>query len=77
MQRGFGKMALCKQPTTQSQRMNIHPNARLTPRSREACPIDPQSKADGEGRRGGLRRQRTHSPQVADPLSHWWSRCPG
>ncbi len=36
MQRGFGKMALCKQPTTQSQRMNIHPNARLTLRSREA-----------------------------------------
>lgn len=36
MQRGFGKMALCKQPTTQSQRMNIHPNARLILRSREA-----------------------------------------
>jgi transposase-like protein len=36
MRQGFGKMALWKQPTTQSQPMNIHSNARLTLRSREA-----------------------------------------
>jgi hypothetical protein len=36
MRRGFEKLGLSHQPTTQSQRMNIHTNARLTLRSREA-----------------------------------------
>jgi transposase InsO family protein len=36
MREGFEKLGLSDQPTTQSQRMNIHTNARLTPRSREA-----------------------------------------
>jgi len=36
MRRGFEKLGLSDQPTTQSQRMNIHTNARLTLRSREA-----------------------------------------
>jgi transposase InsO family protein len=36
MRQGFEKLGLSHQPTTQSQRMNIHTNARLTPRSREA-----------------------------------------
>jgi len=35
MRQGFEKLGLSHQPTTQSQRMNIHTNARLTPRSRE------------------------------------------
>src|SRR5882724_2644198 len=36
MRQGFEKLGLSHQTTTQSQRMNIHTNARLTPRSREA-----------------------------------------
>src|SRR5713101_6553013 len=36
MRQGFEKLGLSDQPTTQSQRMNIHTNARLTLRSREA-----------------------------------------
>src|SRR6266566_7871420 len=36
MRPGFEKLVLCKQSTTQSQRMNIHTNARLMPRRREA-----------------------------------------
>src|SRR5271167_2204577 len=36
MRPGFEKLGLSHQPTNQSQRMNIHTNARLTPRSREA-----------------------------------------
>ncbi len=34
MRPGVEKLGLCKPTTTQSQRMNIHTNARLTPRSR-------------------------------------------
>jgi len=36
MREGFEKLGLSGQPATQSQRMNIHTNARLTLRSREA-----------------------------------------
>jgi transposase InsO family protein len=36
MRQGFEKLGFSHQTTTQSQRMNIHTNARLTPRSREA-----------------------------------------
>jgi transposase InsO family protein len=36
MRPGIEKLVLCKQTTTQSQRMNIHTNARLTPQSRAA-----------------------------------------
>jgi transposase InsO family protein len=44
MQLGIEKLELCKQPTTQTQRMNSHSNARLTCRSRAALVAEIQDK---------------------------------
>ena len=44
MRPGIEKLVLCKQTTTQSQRMNIHSNARLTPRSRASLVCAVQDK---------------------------------
>ncbi len=76
MRQGFEKLGLSDQPTTQSQRMNIHTNARLTLRSREALvsAIINRKLTAQEAAAAFLRSKRTHGPQMGRPLSHRGSR---